>query len=264
MLPIGALMSNPPKPPVYFAVAQALFHPIPAMDRYSTDIQDAFRRKGYPQYEIIFNTQVQLHAGKEPQLAQAPSWFFTNRDSTAGFILSYSSLTYRTTSYCDSFIGQLTLGLNILDEILSLEHINRLGVRHLNAVIPKVAGDNLQDYLLDPLPRDDVDEVLRLRQSLNESTYDTSTSPLLSKSTLIKRIYQMTSPLGYPVDMQPIGLIHSPNYNFDEVRSHAIIDLDHFAEGDIVISTGSVDQQLINLNQTLERVLFASLRSEAN
>src|SRR5262245_49029180 len=120
-------MSNAP---VYYALAQAHFNPVAAMTKYVDQIQDRLRREGYPLFEPQQFTQLQMLP--EPQIQQTVSWLMTKSDRTAGFILGSSAITYHTTHYQThkEFIQELLQGLTAVHDVVSLDHISRLGLRY--------------------------------------------------------------------------------------------------------------------------------------
>ncbi|XSG86662.1 MAG: TIGR04255 family protein [Methylohalobius sp. ZOD2] len=135
-------MSNAP---VYYALVQVKFNPVAAMAKYVDEIQDHLRREGYTLFEPQQVTHLQFRsapagqAPNEPQVGHTTSWLITKGDRTAGFILNASSLTFHTTHYetHNEFIPELLLGLKAVHDVVNLEHLDRLGLRYLDAVLPK-------------------------------------------------------------------------------------------------------------------------------
>ena len=101
----------------------------------------------------------------------------------AGFILTASSITFHTTHYQTSneFIPELLRGLKAVHEVVKLDHIGRLGLRYLDAVLPQL-GENVDQYLADGLHG--VRFGATQRYALNESVFETEGDPLVSKGTL--------------------------------------------------------------------------------
>jgi uncharacterized protein (TIGR04255 family) len=262
---VGQRMSNAP---VYYALAQAQFNPVAAMAKYVDQIQDRLRREGYP----LFETQQVTHLvvpgpgqaqPAEPQIAHMVSWLITKSDRTAGFILAPSAITYHTTHYDthQEFIPELLRGLAAVHEVASLDHISRLGLRYLNAVLPRV-GETVKQYLVGGLHG--VEFNATRRYMMSESVFETVTSPLCPNGTLVSRAHRMTAPLGFPPDMQPNGLVVNPRFALQEPLEHAVIDTDHYVEERMPLDMSRLEDQLLSLHGTIKDVFRAMTTDHAS
>ena len=257
-------MSNAP---VYYALAQAHFNPVAAMSKYVDQIQDRLRREGYPLFEpqqithLVVSGPGQAQPA-EPQIAHTVSWLITRSDRTAGFILAPSAITYHTTRYDthNEFIPELLRGLAAVHEVATLDHVSRLGLRYLDAVLPR-AGESVEQYLVGGLHGIEFNATPRYR--LTESVFGTDTSPLVQTGTLVTRVHRMTAPLGFPPDMQPNGLMINPKFKVKEPRAHAVIDTDHFVEGRMPIDMDSLGKQVLSLHATIKAVFGATTTDHA-
>ena len=257
-------MSNAP---VYYALAQAHFNPVAAMAKYVDQIQDRLRREGYPLFEpqqfmqLIVPGPGQAQP-QEPQIQQAVSWLMTRSDRTAGFILSPSTITYHTTHYQThkEFIPELLRGLTAVHEAVSLDHVSRLGLRYLDAVLPRT-GETTEQYLVGGLHG--IDFNAARRHAMTESVFATDTHPLVPKGTLVVRVYRAVAPLGFPPDMLPTGLAIAPQFEIKEPREHAIIDIDHYVEGRMPVAMDKLNDQLLSLHGTIKSVFSATTTDHA-
>lgn len=257
-------MSNAP---VYYALAQARFNPVAAMAKYVDEVQDILRRDGYilfdPQQGTLLKlTAVPGQSPTEPQLERTTSWLITKGDRSSGFILSATSITFHTTHYETSseFMPELLRGLKAVHEVVGLDHISRLGLRYLDAVLPQ-PGHAIDQYLADGLHG--VRFGAAQRYALNESVFETESAPLLPKGTLVARVHRMDSPLGYPPDMVPSGLVAMPKFEIKDARLHAVIDTDHFVEGRMPLNFEKIAEQLSNLHSTIKLVFDATVTDHA-
>ncbi len=244
-------MSNAP---AYYAVVQANFNPVAAMAKYIDEVQDRLRREGYALFEPQQMAHLQLAvAGQPPQVTQTTNWHFTKGDRSAGFVLNATSIAFHTTHYetNDRFLPELLRGLAAVHEIAQLEHVSRLGIRYLDAVLPQ-AGETVDQYLADGLHGVHFDA--RQCYALNESVFETNNGPLLPKGTLVVRVHRMEAPLGYPPDMMPPGLEPMPKFAGREVRAHAVIDTDHYVESLMPLEFGQIDKQLHVMHDAIKRV----------
>ena len=252
-------MSNAP---VYYALAQAQFNPVAAMAKYVDDVQDILRRRGYTLFEPQEVTQLQFIATSggapaEPKVIQMHTWLITKADRKSGFILSQSSLTYHTTHYetYNEFIPELLRGLEAVHEVVKLDHLSRLGLRYLDAVLPS-ANESVNQYLVGGLHGVEFGSIQRY--ALSESVFNTESVPLLSQGTLVARVHRLTSSLGYPPDMVPSGLVPMKRFEIKGEVSHAIIDTDHFIEGRIPLDFKKIPVQFVKLHATIKLAFKAT------
>lgn len=263
---VGQRMSNAP---VYYALAQAQFNPVAAMAKYVDQIQDQLRRKGYPLFETQHVTHLEVPGPvpgqaqpAEPRIAHMVSWLITKSDRTAGFILAPSAITYHTTHYDthQEFIPELLRALEAVHEAASLDHISRLGLRYLNAVLPRV-GETVKQYLVGGLHG--VEFNATRRYTMSESVFGTVTSPLCPNGTLVSRAHRMTAPLGFPPDLQPNGLVVNPRFALQEPLEHAVIDADHYVEERMPLDMSRLEDQLLSLHATIKDVFRAMTTDHA-
>jgi len=257
-------MSNAP---VYYALAQAHFNPVAAMAKYVDQIQDRLRREGYPLFEPQQFMQLVVPGPgqaqpQEPQIQQSVSWLMTRSDRTAGFILGPSAITYHTTHYQthNEFIPELLRGLTAVHEAVALDHVSRLGLRYLDAVLPRT-GETTEQYLVGGLHGIDFNAIRR--HAMTESVFATDTHPLVPKGTLVVRVYRAVAPLGFPPDMLPTGLAIAPQFEIKEPREHAIIDTDHYVEGRMPVEMDKLNEQLLSLHGTIKSVFGATTTKHA-
>lgn len=245
-------MSNAP---VYYALAQVYFNPVAAMQKYVDEIQDRLRRQGYTLFDTNQVTQLQFTALPgadmgQPKVETVNNWNFSKADKKTGFILNNNTLTLHTTFYenREDFIPELLNGLEVVNSVVGLEHISRIGLRYLNAVIPK-EGESLNNYLHAGLHG--IDSKFSRRYSLNETVFDTKCSPLITNGSLVVRVYSAHSFLGLPPDLALSSL--QPNAKFDTGTGmlHSVIDLDHFTEGEVEMDLDQLKSQFFSQHDAI-------------
>ena len=139
-------------------------------------------------------------------------------------------------------------GLQGVHKVVLLDHIARLGLRYLDAVIPG-EDEQVSQYLADGLQG--VTFGAKQRYAMIESVFETETGPMVKSGTLVARVYRATSPLGYPPDLIPHGLQSMPRFHRSDTISHAVIDTDHFVEGRMPIDVEQIKAQLASLHRPL-------------
>ena len=241
------------KAPVYYALAQAQFNPVAAMAKYVDEIQDILRREGYTLFEPQEITQLQFvgaagQAPTNPELMKVTNWLISKADRTA----------YHTTHYetRNEFLPELVQGLQAVHKVVLLDHIARLGLRYLDAVIPG-EDEQVSQYLADGLQG--VTFGAKQRYAMSESVFETETGPLVKSGTLVARVYRATSPLGYPPDLIPHGLQPMPRFQRSDTISHAVIDTDHYVEGRMPIDFEKIKAQLASLHTGVKQSFEATI-----
>ena len=133
--------------PVYFAIMQARFNPILALDSYAPQIQERLRKHGFPDLSRKASWRPLTSAwrlpteGSAPQapVAQTARYIFCNMDRTAGLISDQNALSFQTTEYdvFEKFSGEFRQGLQAVHDAVDLSYTDRIGFRYLDAVFPK-------------------------------------------------------------------------------------------------------------------------------
>lgn len=251
-------------PPVFYTIAQAQFNPITAMANYIDKIQDKFRLDGYTRFEAQKIPQLQFNpsAQGKAEVVELPIWRITLSDRKSGFILTQSSLIYHTTHYQTHhqlFVNFLS-GLQIVDSTLKLDHLSRLGLRYLNAILPNT-GENIDEYLIKEVHGIHLNATRQY--SLHESVFNIKFESISSPSTLVSRIYYLSGPLRYPPDIAPHDLITMPQFDNGSSSLHAIIDIDHFVEEQMLLDSEKVQKLLVSLHNKSKELLKATSTKHA-
>lgn len=255
-------MSNAP---VYYALVQVKFTPVAAMSKYVPDIQDALRVEGFPLFEVSNTTQLkfEIRNPNEPPVHSfepVTSWLMIDADRRAGFVLGNDFITFHTTDYDNHvpFISSLILGLSKVLEFAKPSLVSRIGLRYLDAVFPE-KSETIEQYLVKELHG--VDFGWTPLQSIQESVYQTSVEPLISNGFMVSRIHKMNGQLGFPPDMIPNGLLPLPRFSNTEHRMHAIIDTDHYVEGNMSTDLQLIEKQILSLHSKVKEA-FEGMVSE--
>jgi uncharacterized protein (TIGR04255 family) len=255
--------------PIYLALIQAQFNPIPNIAKYIADIQDQLRRQGFPLYEphamprVVFSFTPDK-APQEPGFINVNVWHVTNEAKTAGYVITDKAITFHTTHYetRNEFIPKLIEGLQVVHQVVDLAHVSRLGVRYLDAVLPR-GSDRVEQYIKERLHGVPFNDQARLQSSYAESIYETETGPVLTRGKLVQRVYRQSSLLGYPPDLDPLNLVPMSRFVLTEARDHAIIDTDHFVEDQMAMDFNAIQEQALNLHVTAKKIFKAAVTDYA-
>ena len=242
---MGQKMKNAP---VYFTIAQVRHNPVLRLGSYAPDIQDRMRKAGYPDFKksvsMAFTLTAQMGDPSQPHnpvVEQVERLMFFSTDSTKGFIVEQNALSFHTTEYdtFETFSDEFMRGLAIVHECVTLAHTERIGLRYLDAVVPPEGEDGLPDFLApgvlglsSRLPSD-----VRVSHSFSETHIQAAECNVLAR-TIIQE-----GPLGFPMDLQPIGVKITDR--FGKINGiHAIIDTDASIEGRYSFDLEHIKSQL--------------------
>ncbi|WP_315787009.1 MULTISPECIES: TIGR04255 family protein [unclassified Bradyrhizobium] len=245
---MGKKMNNAP---VYFALAQVRFNRLAALDTYIPAIQEDLRRAGYPDFATLQMAHLEMTGVTLPKTTVATRHLFKNRSQTAGFVLDQSWMTFQTTDYdtFGPFLSAIALGLETLHKQAVLSYSERVGIRFLDAVLPR-KEESVADYLQSA--------VLGLSSSfpdrkLEHTLSETRTS--LDRSTLVSRavvISQKEGMVAFPEDLQPVQF--TPTERFANVSGqYAIIDTDSWIEDRRDFDLSNLEATLRSLHSSLGR-----------
>lgn len=253
------------KAPLYYALAQAQFNPVPAMGKkYIGDIQDSLRKEGYTLFEQQQAFQMTIQAGpaqppQPPQFVPSNSWLLTKPDRSAGYILSEAGIVFHTTHYDTSsvFIPELLRGLRAVHEAIGgLDHLSRLGLRYLDGVLPG-EGETVEHYLHASLHG--VGYAAKRLYTMNEAVFQTETKPLAAQGSLVARVHRLQAKLGFPADLATQQLTLMDRFRDVEERDHAIIDTDHFVEKQMEVDFAGIEQQLACMHEANDGIFHATV-----
>lgn len=244
------------KAPVYYALVQVKFNPVALMPKFANELQDRLRKSGFPIFEIVQSHQIEFgdltkNPDFTPNVTQTPNWFFTSEDKFSGYVLGTDFLTFQTTNYSThaEFFASFCEGLTLLNELVGLGAISRVGIRYLDAVIP-TDGESVNDYLHQQILG--VDFGHPWSSGSWESVFKTDEGILVSK------VYKIAfAPLGFPFDLQPRSVILHDRFPPSESREHAVIDIDHYAEGTFPPNAAAISDLLEKLHFSLNRCFTA-------
>lgn len=259
---MGRKMKNAP---VYFTVTQVRFNAVLNLDSYLPAIQDRMRAERFPDYkrEVVQRIVLPMGGGNaeqegSPSIMPHTRYIFGDIDGTSSFVLESNTLGFQTTAYdtFESFSAKFLSGLAILHEALQLDFTERLGLRYLDAVLPKPEIDHLTDYL--------TPETLGLSQKLNgQLTHSVSeTQSSNTAGRLISRVIIQNGRVGLPPEMS--DLAPKVNSLFTESEGlHAILDTDAFYEQRERFDLSGLEKRLAALHEEVRNSFYMTVTQHA-
>jgi uncharacterized protein (TIGR04255 family) len=248
--------------PLYFAIMQARFNLILALDSYAPQIQERFRKHGFPDVQKGVLSTLNLSAptdGAAPQVpvARTGRYTFYNMNRTSGFILDEGALSFLTTDYAvfETFSREFRQGLEAVHEAVELSYTDRIGFRYLNAVFPK-AEETFVDYLNQ--------SVLGLTEKFQGNlVHSFSETNLRSDDVIIvARVILQNGEVGFPPD-----LLHNNLHVAERFRVlrgwHAILDIDGSFERREAFNVDRIDDHLNTIHGEIAKVFHAAITPKA-
>src|SRR3984885_9750030 len=249
---MGRKMKNAP---IYYILAQARFNPILSLDQHIPKIQDELRQAGYPDFskEALAAIQFNVSSGGElgqitPTAQPVVRYQFFNSDRNAGFILEQNGISFQMTNYdiFESFLESFLIGVNIIHNSAKLAYSDRIGIRCLDAVCPKV-DEKISAYLT-PSVLGLFDQLAprKLAQAISETMTKLENTTLVSRVIIINQ--ERTGAISFPPDLQTPLQIGEKFKNVSGV--YAIIDTDAWLQERKKFDT-------VDINVVLKEVLAA-------
>ncbi len=245
--------------PVYMTLAQVQFNTILALDSLDSKVQEEFRKAGYPDYvpgEVILfqiNQAQDQQSAPVPVSSQQKRFSFGNIERTHQFILDNKSLTLQSTEYgrFEEFSKIFLSGLRIVNDLVNLNFIERVGLRYLDRVMPG-PGETLKEYLVAEgrglsahLPGDPVNSYAETLQRVGDMM-------------LLNRVAVHTGPLAFPPDLQP-GTMKIQDRFVAYNGTSAILDNDGFFVGREAFSEKIVEERLSSIHDVIGKAFLATV-----
>lgn len=255
---MGKRMSNTP---VYFTVVQVRFNPVLNMEGYLATIQEKMREVRFPDFKRAVIQQLIVPFASSGDAGQVPTpsfvpqarCVFGNIEGTSEFVLENNALALQTTAYdtFEVFSNMLLNGLGIVHDVVRLDFTERIGLRYLDAVLPKT-GESLNDYL--------TPEVLGLSNKLMgnmlHSVSETFTMNTIGQ--LISRVIIRDGRIGLPPELVSLAPPIDKRFTQQEGR-HSIIDTDAFVENREAFSLDKLESTLQSLHEEILRSFRATV-----
>lgn len=217
--------------PLFYVLAQVKFNQLMQLKSFVPEIQEKFRRQGFPDVTSEVQSVVHINSNESdnsPKVSNSSTnrWSFMNANRTEGFMLTVDSFIYHTTNYksSDDLIEKVKLGLSVLHEVVVLNYFERVGLRFLDAVI-EAGNHKLDDYLKPGL-------LGLYNAGLNgEPQHSYSESALMyEQGMLVSKVFRTkldNQPALFPGELAPLSL--ELNQKYQRLTGEvAILDTDHF------------------------------------
>ena len=257
-------MGRPLKnPPVYCTLVQVRFNAILKLGSYLADIQESFRKAGFPVFtqSDAFVLHIAVQDEKTvPETRPRPQYVFGNSKRTHAFVLTEDSLALQSTDYdtFESFSSLFLSGLSRVHQSAELNLTERIGLRYLDHVFPR-AGDELEMYLATEVHG--MGGRLRALQAQAQYSYS-ETLCAVGHVQLRSRVLLRDGAIGLPPDLLPLGLLIQSRFMESQGR-HAILDTDGFVEDRQDFALESIEHELHATHDVISAAFKATVTGHA-
>jgi len=255
---MGEKMQNAP---IFFTIGQVRFNPILDMHRHIEALQSEFRKYSFSGFNEENLTSIQVDPSGEASKAVSTSqkrWRFTNSKKTGEIVLFPNSISYQTTSYETSrdFMSRLMTAIRIVHKELTLDYVEQIGSRTLDAIIP--SKDHPLETWLKP-------ELLGFYSSTNDSLKHNileGVSTIAPSGFLVQRVVILRGALSIPLDLMPIGLVIDAR--FTSINDwHAILDTDFTEREQFDFDLDAIQERLAAVKKGASKAFHGAVSSLA-
>lgn len=219
------------KQPLVLVLGQVRISPVRKMEHYLADIQEEFRRNGFP-IERASTIQQIVIGPTGPNAIEQKLWEYRNREETWSILVFADCVVLQTTAYTrfEEFAGKLQMAVGAVlakTESDKLGVVHRLGLRYVDAILPR-EGEDYRLYLREGL-RGIADEAFHggTHRLQFESVGRTRVAD--EQGTLVVRVTQNDKGVELPPDL--LGNRTKRAKRAKEGDLVTLIDMDHFMAG---------------------------------
>ncbi len=242
-----------------FVLAQVRVPPVLTLERYIPDIQEGFRRAGFPRFAQVQGQEITLAGAPQTLLrVETPSrWLFLDRPSTTGITLASDFIVVSTTSYgtFESFLERIDFVVSLVQRLVHFDFFERVGLRYVDLVRPE-NGDALEDYFAPGLTGLNSSS---LAVKGTESRFEQTAATDIGR--LVFRLTKSDGNTFFPPDLLPLEL--TPSFSFEEQGPHAVLDFDHFSVGTRDFDVDEIVDMMWRLHDLVGRAFQAAVTEHA-
>lgn len=208
--------------PLVFTLGQIVIAPVLRMGDYVAQIQEKFRRAGFPRFGEVDTQQIRIQ-NQQPEIVADKRWVFATRDNRSAVVLSTNFVVLEQTTYTtfEDFLGLLAKAVTTVSEVVGVDFCERFGFRRINLVETADSGLSLREFFkpglrgLDP-------EALGLER-VEARLEERGVTPA---GTLVLRLTKGAPGQALPPDVMPTTLEHREP---STTGHHALLDIDHYS-----------------------------------
>ncbi|HOC30416.1 MAG TPA: TIGR04255 family protein [Treponemataceae bacterium] len=254
------------KKPLALVLIQVRYSPIAKIADFIPEIQDMFRKNGYPVQTNpkIVTFEVGPEGIKQTETAQ---WRFETPGKETVVLIDQGQILLQTTKYT-SFELFFTEYLKLVSLVMAItEHdeygiCTRLGLRYVDQIRKQTADDTIESYLRPELRGMECSEYADSRKQYTLSTIGKTMLSPETNGTLAIRIIRGERGLDLPPDLLAAAPAGRTTVSPDE--DIALIDMDHYWDGSLGpgFDEKRMEELFYRLHDTIIRGFHRSVVSE--
>lgn len=252
-------------PPLYYSLAQLVFNDIPSLEQYIPKIAEHMTSQKFTDYQQVEIDSVQFSVvqGGEAKLrsSKKQQWNFFNKSKKSVFCLSTNTLIFATVEYQgrDHFAKEIIDGIAAINKIAKLDFIDKIGVRHIDLLIPS-SGKTPLDYINSQLHGVQVDSLKRVNQT-TESVYTINEKQWVVCRTMLRAFSEgIIDPESF---MGLIPLNVNTKFNIASTQEIICLDIDAFIQERMDFDLDVIKSNLTNLRISMEPIFINSVSNMA-
>jgi uncharacterized protein (TIGR04255 family) len=231
--------------------------PVEAMEKYVPDIQEHFRKAGFPEMqEGQIHNQIVL-GGNIVSEDRSTQWAFVNKANTTSIQLNLDAITVHTTQYSrfEDLEETIKLAITTLHEIVAPSQVHRYGLRYVN-VIPIGLGSGFDQWAQPSLLG-----CPNLPNAQRIGSFSETVMVTQSSSRLVARCITMHSGIPIPADLMPCSL--KLPFAIPMNEPFVILDNDHARVGPEDFDPDIAAEAIASLHDLLELTFQTSVTPQA-
>ena len=214
-------------PLVYF-LAQVRFSPILAMIDHINNIQERFRKLGYPHFARVETFNITFASPTAPTVEKAALWTFSAPDRKTGIVISNNFVSFQAIEYqrYEDTLPKVIQALKAVDDVAEIGLFERVGLRYLDVIKPDWEGGEKFATYLEPAMIGISGAAIGVETQMHSTAYVGRTE---LNGTLVVRFTTSLAPNVLPADLTSANL-EIPKLGVTDGTKIGILDFDHYVD----------------------------------
>ena len=248
-------------PPLYYSLAQLVFNEIPSLENYIPKIAESLSLLRFTDYQPIEIDSVQfsIEQGSEAkiQTVKKQQWNFFNKEKKSVFSINTNTMVLSTAEYkgCNDFTETVIKGIDAINSVKELDFIDRIGVRHIDLVIPS-EDKKAHEYISPNLHGINNSDSLKRVNQMTESAFTDGSRWIVCRNMLREFPAGLIAPESF---MGLIELNVDSKFTLPSNQEIACIDIDAFIQDRLSFDLQGIEQNLYELRKSMEPVFRSSI-----
>lgn len=242
--------------PLVFVLGQVVTSPVLRIEDYIPELQERFRKNGYPGFNRVETQNVRVGAKGALDVANETRWILSSKDLTRSVVVGPGAVVLQCTEYgtFDDFVAELRDVLALFNEVVDVALYQRLGLRRINLFehsdalpIDEIVQEGLRGLAGDVFSEDHEQRVEHWGNT--------------PAGRLMVRLLRPAPETVVTPDLDTTGLVlREPRVSG---RETAMLDIDHFRIGQAEFSPESVVDQFWLLHDASDQAFRESVTERA-